>query len=103
MLICFLLINYLVKEKAEKAEGGETGDESDLEAGKKQTLAKGGTFDESAFMSPAGTPFIPASRTPAAVAAARIGSHNVFNDLSNSKLLEIKSGIKLEGSYHLRR
>ncbi|KAM7539785.1 hypothetical protein Aperf_G00000043048 [Anoplocephala perfoliata] len=84
MLTCFLLINYLVKEKTEKAEGGETGDESGLEASKKQTLATGGTFDESAFMSPAGTPFIPASRTPAAIAAARSGSQNVFNELPNN-------------------
>ncbi|VDO03431.1 unnamed protein product [Rodentolepis nana] len=94
MLICFLLINYLVKEKtarvgrggedAEKAEGSGV-DELGLGGGNKPTLVAGGTFDESAFMSPAGTPFIPASRTPAAVAAAKNITGNAFNDTSRSK------------------
>ncbi|VDL60941.1 unnamed protein product [Hymenolepis diminuta] len=94
MLICFLLINYLVKEKTDKAGGngedaekaeGSGVDESGLGAGKKPTLVAGGTFDESAFMSPAGTPFIPASRTPAAVAAARDNARNAFNETLRSK------------------
>lgn len=92
MLICFLLINYLVKEKtvkagedAEKGEGGGVDVDSGLGAGKKQTLTAGATFDESAFMSPAGTPFIPASRTPAGVAAARGNTSNVFNENNRGK------------------
>ena len=91
ILIGFLLINYLVKEKAGvESEGEKTTEtgEAGIEAGKKPTLVTGGTFDESAFMSPAGTPFIPASRNPATVAAARSGTNSAFNQTGRSKLAQ---------------
>ena len=88
ILIGFLLINYLVKEKAgtssEDEKTTEAG-ESALDSGKRQMLSTGGTFDESAFMSPAGTPFIPASRNPATVAAAKSGTNSAFNPTGRSK------------------
>ncbi|VDK38900.1 unnamed protein product [Taenia asiatica] len=82
ILIGFLLINYLVKEKA----AATLEEEKTTEAEKTPTLATDGTFDESAFISPAGTPFIPASRTPAAVAATRSGPNNASNEKSRGKL-----------------
>lgn len=81
ILIGFLLINYLVKEKAVAS----LEEEKATEAEKKPTLTTGGTFDESAFMSPAGTPFIPASRTPAAVAATRSSPSNACNEKGRGK------------------
>ncbi len=82
-----------MKEKAVSDEhkdagaGGESSlaaDPSIMSAGK-STLTTGGTFDESAFMSPAGTPFIPASRTPAGVAAARNNAGGGFTDMGRSE------------------
>lgn len=92
ILIGFLMINYFVKEKAaseagknDEGAGVVTGESSLAAVDRKSNLASGGTFDETAFMSPAGTPFIPASRTPAAVAAARNASGGAFNGRGLSK------------------
>ncbi|VDD83251.1 unnamed protein product [Mesocestoides corti] len=104
ILIGFLLINYLVKEKAasddEKTAG--TGDEASLATtdplASQKALLKGGTFDESAFMSPAGTPFIPASRTPAGVAAAKSTNTSAFSELGRSKRITVCSIVRVRTS-----
>ncbi|VDM32789.1 unnamed protein product [Hydatigera taeniaeformis] len=82
ILIGFLLINYLVKEKA----AATSMEEKATEHKKMPTLTAGRTFDESTFMSPAGTPFVPASRIPAAVDVTRGDSNIAYNGRIRGKL-----------------
>lgn len=91
ILIIFLLINYFVAEKADKkdgdnAEGGFVA-EGGIGASARGPVKNGEShsyLDETTYLAPSGTPFIPASRT--ASAARNISSVSDFDKSKSSSL-----------------